>query len=73
MSNPSVSMPDKLVEELDDRRHANTSRSTVLSEAALVRLYLEDRGEWKSAVEEAKEEIGAAYGLSDASSEVKPK
>jgi metal-responsive CopG/Arc/MetJ family transcriptional regulator len=73
MSNPSVSMPDKLVDELDERRHANTSRSTVLSEAALVRLHLEDRGEWDSAIQEAEEEIGTAYGLGDASGEVNPR
>jgi len=66
-------MPDELVHELDERRHANTPRSKVLNEAALLRLHLEDQEEWEEAIREAREKIGSAYGLEDVSGEVRPK
>lgn len=36
------------IEEIDDRRHATTSRSQWLREAAHARLHAEDTGEWEA-------------------------
>ena len=46
MGNPSVEMPDDMLEEIDDRRHSTTSRSQWLREAAQYRIDAEDAGEW---------------------------
>lgn len=46
MVKTSINLPDALREEIDDGRHAATSRSEWLAEAARVRLELEDRSDW---------------------------
>ncbi len=46
MAKPSVSMPDELVAEVDDRRHSTTDRSEWIRDAVIARLNAEDAGEW---------------------------
>lgn len=48
MGNPSVEMPDAMLEEVDDRRHSTVSRSQWIREAIQARLDAEDAGEWTS-------------------------
>lgn len=45
MANPSVSMPDDLIERIDDSR-GNVPRSRWIQEAARARLDAEERGCW---------------------------
>jgi metal-responsive CopG/Arc/MetJ family transcriptional regulator len=57
MSGTSVYIGDeKMVDEVDDRRHATTSRSEWIREAMLVRLYLEADDEWDAALARAREQ-----------------
>lgn len=54
MANPSISMPDALKSDIDDRRHASTSRSRYMTDAVRVRMLLEDRGEWESLLDQTE-------------------
>jgi len=42
MAQPSLSMPDAMQTEIDDRRHSTTYRSTYIREAIALRFLLED-------------------------------
>lgn len=53
MATPSISMPDEIVDAIDDRRHSRTSRSQYIREAIQVRWILEDAGEFESRLAEA--------------------
>lgn len=46
MANPSISIPDVLLTEVDDRRHSTTYRSQWICGAIRKRLELEDSGQW---------------------------
>lgn len=48
MANPSISLPDSMVEEIDDRRHSTHPRSDWIQAAIALRLALEDAGEWEN-------------------------
>lgn len=56
MVNPSVSMPDDLVIEIDDRRHSTTGRSEWIREALYARLVLEDEGDWDEVAARVRED-----------------
>lgn len=45
MANPSVSMPDELIDRIDESR-GNVPRSRWIQEAARARLEAEERGSW---------------------------
>ena len=47
MANPSISLPDDMVREIDDRRHSTTYRSEWIREAVMARFLLEDVGKWE--------------------------
>ena len=47
MANPSISLPDDMVEEIDDRRHSTVYRSEWIREAVMARFLLEDAGSWE--------------------------
>lgn len=42
MAQPSLSMPDAMKTDIDDRRHATTNRSKYVREAIVLRFLLED-------------------------------
>lgn len=46
MAKPSVSIPDDMLDEVDDRRHSTTDRSEWIRQAITARLNAEDAGEW---------------------------
>lgn len=46
MARPSISVPDSLLREVDDRRHATVDRSAWIRQAIIARLDAEDQGEW---------------------------
>jgi len=48
MANPSISLPDELLQEVDDRRHSTTDRSEWIRQAIIARLKAEDDGEWEN-------------------------
>lgn len=48
MAKPSVSIPDDLLGEVDDRRHSTTDRSEWIRQAIIARLDAEDSGEWET-------------------------
>lgn len=64
MANPSIPMSDEMQSDLDDRRHATTSRAAWIREAIRVRMLLEERDEFDSLLGEAP-----AFSDSDASGE----
>ncbi|MCD2204385.1 ribbon-helix-helix domain-containing protein [Halobacterium sp. KA-6] len=45
MAQPSLSMPDAMQTDIDDRRHSTTSRSEYIREAIALRFLLDDRDE----------------------------
>jgi len=47
-------MPDDMLDEIDDRRHSRIDRSEWVREAILVRLLLEDDGDWDAVLQDAK-------------------
>jgi len=53
MANPSISMPDDMRAELDER-NAKPNRSKYVQEALLVRFAIEDGGEWDRLLAEAQ-------------------
>lgn len=46
MPKPSVSAPEELLKEVDDRRHSTKDRSEWIREAMVARLIAEDDGSW---------------------------
>lgn len=48
MARPSISAPDALIAEVDDRRHATKDRSRWVTEAIVARLNAEDAGDWST-------------------------
>lgn len=46
MANTGITIPERMLKEIDDRRHATTDRSQWLRNASRVRLALEKRGDW---------------------------
>lgn len=62
MARPTISMPDSLKHEIDDRRHSTTPRSQWVAEAVVARLNAEDAGEWTDPDPrpEAGDRIGSA-------------
>ena len=48
MANPSISLPDELLDEVDDRRHSTTDRSAWVRQAIIARLDAEDSGNWET-------------------------
>lgn len=52
MANPSISLPDGVVEDAD-RRNTTTNRSEYFREALLVRFLLEDREQFDELLEDA--------------------
>lgn len=47
-NNPSISFPDGMVDEIDQRRESTTSRSRWVAEAVKARFDAEDVGEWST-------------------------
>lgn len=47
MANPSISLPDAMVEEIEDRREKGTNRSAYVREAVKARFNAENSGEWE--------------------------
>lgn len=56
MVTPSVNMAEDLQTEIDGRRPSTVSRAAYIREAILVRMLLEDLGEWDDFAERAPEE-----------------
>lgn len=54
MANPSISMPDDVLAEADER-NSSASRSQYVTEALVVRFLLEDDDEWREVFEQAVE------------------
>ena len=48
MANPSISLPDDMLEEIDDRRHSTTDRSEWIRQAIIARMNAEDSGKWET-------------------------
>jgi len=46
MANTGITIPDDMMKDIDDRRHATVDRSQWLRDAGRVRLALEDAGRW---------------------------
>lgn len=46
MATPTISMPDDLLDEVDDRRESTTSRSQWVREAIEARIDAEDADAW---------------------------
>lgn len=46
MVRTSISIPEDVKDEIDERRHANTPRSQWILEAVKVRFLIEDAGSW---------------------------
>ena len=61
MAQPSLSMPDSMQADIDDRRHSTTYRSTYIREAIAVRFLLEDRDELDAVLEDARANYLAEY------------
>lgn len=61
MAQPSLSMPDSMQTDIDDRRHSTTARSTYIREAIAVRFLLEDRGDFDTVLEDARIQYLDAY------------
>lgn len=64
MANPSIPMTDELQADVDDSRHATTSRSAWIREAIRVRMLLEERDEFEGLLADAP-----VYRNSDATEE----
>ena len=47
MSNPSISIPDWMVDEIHERREKGTNRSQYIREAIQARFDAEDAGLWE--------------------------
>lgn len=47
MANPSISLPDAMVEEIEYRREKGTNRSAYVREAVKARFDAEDADEWE--------------------------
>lgn len=54
MKRRSISLPGDLDDTVDERRSSRTSRSVWFSEAARVRLHLEEDGSFKELLEQAE-------------------
>jgi len=66
MPKPSVVMPQSMLDDIDDRRHARTDRSQWVREAIQARLDAEDRGEWESiAPEDGDRDSNESAGVAD--------
>jgi len=48
MANPSISLPDNLLKEIDDRRHSTTDRSEWIRQSIIARIEAEDDGTWET-------------------------
>jgi len=48
MANPSISLPDDMLKEIDDRRHSTTDRSEWIRQAIIARMNAEDSGNWET-------------------------
>lgn len=66
MAQPSLSIPDAMLTEIDDRRHATTNRSQYIREAIAVRLLLEDRDTFGELLTEARPKHVTPYTTAEA-------
>ena len=63
MANPSISIPNDLLAEVDDRRHSTTDRSEWIRQAIIARIRDEDADEWEIP-EEWSEYVNSAEKVS---------
>lgn len=47
MANPSISFPDAMLEDIEERREKGTNRSEYIRESVQARFDAEDAGEWE--------------------------
>lgn len=65
MAIPSISMPDDVQSEVDDRRHSTKPRSEWVREAIVVRFLLEDSGDFDELLDEAEKQFQSADTVSN--------
>lgn len=58
MKRPSISLPDWMVEQIEERREKGTNRSEYIRESLEARFDMEDSGDWETSptdVDEAEQ------------------